>query len=70
VGGLASQEGLTVVLKSAQQGHRGIIIRVDDQVYRTLSKWRGPGRSFNDVLRRLFGLPRKAKWIRRKQRRE
>ena len=68
MGGLASQEGLTVALKSAQQGPHGIILRVDDQVYRALSKRRGPGRSFNDVLRRLFGLPRKAKWIREKPR--
>ena len=68
MGGLASQEGLTVALKSAQQGPGGIIIRVDDQVYRALSRRRGPGRSFNDVLRRLFCLPRKAKWIRKKQR--
>mgnify|MGYP001593394704 CR=1 FL=1 len=69
MGGLASQAGLMVAFKSVQQGHRGIIIRVDDQVYRTLSRRRGPGRSFNDVLRRLFGLPFREKWIRRKQRR-
>lgn len=58
-----------MALRSVQRGDHGIIIRVDGQVYRALSKRRGPGRSFNDVLRRLFGLPRKAKWIRRKQRR-
>ena len=53
-----------MALRSAQRGPGGIIIRVDTQVYRSLSRRRGPGRSFNDVLRRLFGLPRKAKWIR------
>ena len=53
------------MLRSVQRGAHGIIIRVDTQVYRTLSKRREPGWSFNDVLRRLFGLPRKAKWIRK-----
>ncbi len=70
MGGLASQAGLTVALRSVQQGLHGIIIRVDDQVYRALSRRRGPGRSFNDVLRRLFSLPYREKWIRRKQRRK
>ena len=68
MGDLEGQEGVDVALKSVQRGPGGIIIRVDTQVYRVLSKRRGPGRSFNDVLRRLFGLPRKAKWIRKKQR--
>ncbi len=68
MGGLEGQEGVDMALKSAQRGPHGIIIRVDDQVYQTLSRRRGPGRSFNDVLRRLFGLPRKAKWIRKKHR--
>ena len=68
MGDLEGQEGVDVALKSVQRGPGGIIIRVDTQVYRALSKRRGPGRSFNDVLRRLFGLPRKAKWIRKKQR--
>jgi len=68
MGDLEGQEGVDVALKSVQRGPGGIIIRVDTQVYRALSKRRGPGRSFNDVLRRLFGLPRKAKWIREKPR--
>lgn len=59
---------MKVALKSVQEGPYGIIIRVDKQIYRTLSRKRGPGRSFNDALRRVLGLPRKAKWIRRKQR--
>lgn len=57
-----------MAFKSVQRGNHGIIIRVDTQVYRTLLKRRRPGRSFNDVLRRFFGLPRKVKWNRKKQR--
>jgi len=52
-------------LKSVQETPQGVIIRVDDDVYRMLSRRRGPGQSFNDVLRQQFGLPRKAKWVRR-----
>ena len=52
-------------LRSVQESPQGVIIRVDDDVYRMLSRRRGPGQSFNDVLRRQFGLPRKAKWMRR-----
>ena len=52
-------------LRSAQESPQGVIIRVDDDVYRMLSLRRGPGRSFNDVLRRLFGMPRRVKWMRR-----
>ena len=51
-------------LRSMQECPQGVIIRVDDDVYRMLSRRRGPGQSFNDVLRRQFGLPRKAKWVR------
>ena len=51
--------------RSVQESPQGVIIRVDDDVYRMLSRRRGPGQSFNDVLRRQFGLPRKAKWTRR-----
>ncbi len=47
-----------------------VIIRVDDDVYWMLSRRRGPGQSFNDVLRRQFGLPRKVKWTRQVQRRQ
>jgi len=53
-----------MAFRSVQRGTHGIIIRVDTRVYQALSKRRGPGRSFNDVLRRLFGLPHKMKWIR------
>ena len=52
-------------LKSVQESETGVVIRIDDELYRTLSRRRGPGQSFNDVLRRQFGLPRKAKWVRR-----
>lgn len=52
-------------LRSVQESPQGLIIRVDDDIYRMLSRRRGPGQSFNDVLRRQFGLPRKAKWMRR-----
>ena len=50
-------------LRSVQESPQGVIIRVDDDVYRMLSRRRGPGQSFNDVLRRQFGLPRKTKWM-------
>jgi len=53
--------------RSAQEPLQGMIVRVDDDVYRMLSRRRGSGQSFNDVLRRQFGLPRKAKWMRRPQ---
>ena len=52
-------------LRSVQESLQSVIIRVDDDVYRTLSRRRGPGQSFNDVLRRQFELPRKVKWVRR-----
>jgi len=52
-------------LRSVQESPQGVIIRVDDDVYRMLSRRRGPGQSFNDVLRRQFGLPQRAKWMRR-----
>jgi negative regulator of replication initiation len=52
-------------LRSVQESPQGLIIRVDDDVYRMLSRRRGPGQSFNDVLRRQFGLPWRAKWMRR-----
>lgn len=54
-----------MTLKSVQKGPHGVVVRVDDQVYRTLSRRRGAGRSFNDVLRRFFGLQRRKKWIRK-----
>ena len=54
-----------MTLRVVQESPDGIVIRVDDEVYRMLSRRRGPGQSFNDVLRRQFGLPRKAKWVRR-----
>ena len=52
-------------LQSVQESDTGVVIRIDDELYRTLSRQRGPGQSFNDVLRRQFGLPRKLKWLRR-----
>lgn len=50
--------------RSVQESNAGVVIRIDEEVYRTLSRRRGPGKSFNDVLRRLFGMPRRVKWIR------
>jgi hypothetical protein len=52
-------------LRYMQESPQGVIIRVDDDVYRMLSRRRGPGQSFNDVLRQQFGLPRRTKWLRR-----
>ncbi len=54
-------------MKSVQEGPHGIIIRIADDIYRALSTRRGPGQSFNDVLRRQLGLSRKGKWIRRRR---
>ena len=54
-------------MKSVQEDAHGIIIRVDEEVYRRLSKRRGPGQSFNDVLRRWFRMPRKMKWNRKQK---
>ena len=54
-----------MTLRAVQESPESVVIRVDDDVYRSLSRKRGPGQSFNDVLRRQFGLPRKAKWVRR-----
>ena len=56
-----------MTLRVVQESPDGIVIRVDDEVYRMLSRRRGPGQSFNDVLRRQFGLPRKAKWARKQR---
>ena len=49
--------------RSVQESPQGVIIRVDDDVYRMLSRRRGPGQSFNDVLRRQFGLSQRRKWV-------
>ena len=54
-----------MTIRAVQESPESVVIRVDDDVYRSLSRKRGPGQSFNDVLRRQFGLPRKAKWVRR-----
>jgi len=54
-----------MTLRAVQESPESVVIRVDDDVYRMLSRRRGPGQSFNDVLRRQFGLSRKAKWVRR-----
>ena len=54
-----------MTIRAVQESPESVVIRVDDDVYRMLSHRRGPGQSFNDVLRRQFGLPRKAKWVRR-----
>ncbi len=54
-----------MTIRAVQESPESVVLRVDDDVYRMLSRRRGPGQSFNDVLRRQFGLPRKAKWVRR-----
>ena len=54
-----------MTLRAVQESPESVVIRVDDDVYRSLSRRRRPGQSFNDVLRRQFGLPRKTKWVRR-----
>jgi len=54
-----------MTIRAVQESPESVVIRVDNDVYRMLSRQRGPGQSFNDVLRRQFGLPRKAKWVRR-----
>ena len=56
-----------MTIRAVQESPESVVIRVDDDVYRMLSRRRGPGQSFNDVLRRQFGLPRKAKWARKQQ---
>ncbi len=56
-----------MAFKSVQEGQpQGIIIRVDEQVYRTLSRKRRAGWSFDDVLREIFGFPRREKWVRKR----
>jgi len=54
-----------MTIRAVQESPESVVIRVDDDVYRMLSHQRGPGQSFNDVLRRQFRLPRKTKWVRR-----
>lgn len=54
-----------MTIRAVQESPESVVIRVDDDVYRMLSRRRRPGQSFNDVLRKQFGLPRKTKWVRR-----